>query len=594
MAAIQKSVENIPLLPPSLARSELLYRSAVVFRALHANPSDARSPSELRPSVIAYTDLAEEYLQTLENSDREFAEASKARLLPSIWRLVTFLYFPPKKVDLAAQLLSWIESVDKGALYKYDIQGIFNHRGSPLDHTEFWPFINRLIFRRDLKTLAKMLQLAKERETERAVLDYINLLIAAVSQKQKNARISVPEPALPAVSRDRVQAQRAWDAIQLMQGDRIRLASLAVSGAEAVVGLLTYAESDVSSREQLHQLANFVALHRKSDVYLELLRGDFAGALAHMEHIDWWLSMHLLDLMDVSTHTLAPAVVANGAKVGSRAWIVMVYTRYLRNEERLWPYILDYVATCDGDADICLKKCINYAPRKDPESIKKMADYCKAHNMISECAELERIGVDMVILQGKHTEALQTAVRLRDPALLERATRAILRETAGTGKELPRCDESGFWWRGPHAKFYIRYIELQNLYKQHRHANAVEELIELVEKDQIPRDLFPLIFAEAFTHFKAHGGVTLTLAQIHSLEDKLSEYQGTDDDEEPWSCIKDYSQRVSGTCIHIDDEEAAPDTVRKRFLDQALSLLSGYRRNYGLKRKRSRSSSIGR
>lgn len=122
--------------------------------------------------------------------------------------------------------------------------------------------------------------------------------------------------------------------------------------------------------------------------------------------------------------------------------------------------------------------------------------------MSSECAELERIGVDMVILQGKHTEALQTAVRLRDPALVERATRALLCEKAGTAKELPRCDENGFWWRGPYAKFYVQYIHLQNLYKQHRHAHAVEALIDLVEKDQIPRDLFPLVFAEAFTHFK--------------------------------------------------------------------------------------------
>lgn len=228
---------------------------------------------------------------------------------------------------------------------------------SPGTYTHMYLFFgSRLIFRRDLKTLAKILQLAKEREEERTVLDSIHLLIAAVNQKQKDARIAVSQPALPTGSRDRAQAQRAWDAIQLLQGDRTRLATLAVSGAEAVVGLITYAESDLSSLEQLQQLAHFVAHHRKSDVYLELLRGDFGGALAHMEDIDWWLSMHLLDLMDTSTHTLAPSVVTKGARIGSRAWIVMVYTRYLRNEERLWPYILDYVATCNGDADICLKK----------------------------------------------------------------------------------------------------------------------------------------------------------------------------------------------------------------------------------------------
>lgn len=91
----------------------------------------------------------------------------------------------------------------------------------------------------------------------------------------------------------------------------------------------------------------------------------------------------------------------------------------------------------------------------------------------------------------------------------------------------------------------------------------------------------------------AHGGIALTLAQIHSLEDKWSEYQGTDDDEAPWNCLKGYLQRASSPCIHLDDDKAAADTVRKQFVEQALSVLSSYRRSYGLKRKRSRSASIG-
>ncbi|KAI8150221.1 nucleoporin Nup85-like protein [Fennellomyces sp. T-0311] len=527
------------------------------------------------------------------------AECHRYHQITRLWELCHILYFTDQEDEpTGVKLLNWLNEIDK-SIYRFDVQGIIAHK-TPIDHPEFWPYVYKLILRREHRILYDLIKIVKSRlSAHKEAAQLVEHLLVAL-----NGVPSIPNEADRAdqYSKDwtkwrekvhkvaesfrkahgsayRMQYSSLLNSLGLLYGDTKSILSFAEHPTEALISLIVNAHP-FATPDKIRAVTRVLDLHFNGELkhfsaFAKVIQGDIGPGLELFSPKDWWLLTHLVDLLGMTV--AANSIATMNTQIFSperkqrymmpfRTFLVLVYVRLLSEHEKIWGYGLDYLSTCGPLGRVALDDYINSMPSNSTSATERLLDYCIDHGYVKQVMMIYECQANRGV-RGSYSRAIQYLCRTGEYSILEQICESAVYHYARTGEladtgNLP-AQLHNYSRSLPHVEFFIQFSQLHYFYENHDYDEAAEFLYDILLSENTATHFIPLLFVEGMTVIEVDQQFSrYTENQVISIRLLLNDLLNRDNIP-GMDLLALYMERIHG--IPVQESRDGQDTVQTAF-----------------------------